>query len=504
MSPTRSSRRTPFHCTLPGILLVVAAYALTHATTRLLASGNLGEDDVLDTLLIQQLLPGYSVERGPLYDWAMWLVQHVAGTGLGGFLLLKYSLLVAMAGALFLVTRRLTGSALWAFLAVESMATVYQIFWRFHEGFTHRVGAMALVALTLLAAFRLVDRQRWRDYALFALLVGLGLLSEHIYAYFLATLFLTAAFQPELRRRLFSPRLLAMLPITAAVIAPYALWLLASPERGSEFLVELIPTRDAPNLAASLRDALTFPVFVLSPYILIVLATFPGIFKAAWRRRGPGPKNSPFDLQRWLGQILALELAGHLLANGVIFAQANYPVHSILPMLVITIPWLTATAHDSAPSPKRVTVFMLILLAFTATAYGVRSGNLFVYEPFCSRCRWGTPYEDLAGRLRDMGIDRGTIVTNDVHTGGNLRRFLPSANIVLVGREARAGTPPQPGERRVLLWLDNDTPPALPADLQATVPAGTVVAPAVVRLPWHPPLKKPGYRHTTWAVAIID
>jgi len=139
-SASAATERPRFPFTLPAVIAIVATYAATHALTRLFASRNLGEDDPLDNLLIQSLAPGYSVEQGPLYDWVLWLLQHLFGTGLQSFLILKYSLLVAMAGCLFQITRRITQSPMWAFIAVESMATVYQIFWRFHEGFTHRVG----------------------------------------------------------------------------------------------------------------------------------------------------------------------------------------------------------------------------------------------------------------------------------------------------------------------------------------------------------------------------
>ncbi len=503
MHSTDSSRGTPFHCTLPGVLIIVATYAFVHATTRLLASGNLGEDDVFDTLVVQHLQAGYSVDRGPLYDWAIWSIQQIAGNGLGGFLALKYALLVAMAGALFLTTRRLTGSPLWAFIAVESMATVYQIFWRFHEGFTHRVGAMALVALTLLAAYRAVDRQRLRDFLALGALVGLGLLSEHIYTYFLLLFCITGLFQPGLRQRLLSPKLLAALLLTVVIALPYGLWLTATPERFGEFLAHLAPTRDAPSLAASLRDAVTFPIFVLSPYVIIVVATFPRLFKAGWARPASAAANG-YDLQRWLGHLLALELLGHLLANGILFRQANYPVHSILPMLVIAIPWLTAAASQTAPTAKRVKVFMAILLAFTITAYGVRSGNLFIYEPFCQRCRWGTPYEELAANIKTLGFTQGAIVTNDDHTGGNLRRFLPDTPILLVEHDKRVGLEPAPGTPLLFIWPNNKDSASIPGEFRPLLPAHIQAEPQTIRLPWHPPFKKPGYRHSSWAIVQVD
>lgn len=492
MKQTPDAARARFPFTLPGVMLAVAGYASVHATTRLLASRNLGEDDPLDNLMIQTLAPGYSLEHGPLYDWLLWLMQHLLGTtGLPSFLAVKYGLLVLMAGCIFSMTRRLTGSPLWAFVAVESMAAVYQIFWRFHEGFTHRVGAMALVVTTLWTVLRLIDRPTLGHYALLAVLFGCGLLSEHIYLYFIGALILAGLPQPVIRKALLSPRTLAFLPISLAIAAPYALWLFDAPGRPAAFAANLLPPVAAPTfrgIVAGLRDALTFPIFVLAPWSVIAVFTFPNVFRAIFR---PARRETP-DLTGFLGRILLIEVAVHIAFNGIVFAKAGYPVHSILPMMMIAIPWLTAKISETAPTPKRTRVYVLILLAFTITAYAVRSGNLFVYEPFCSRCRWGTPYDDLAQRLRGMGFENGTLVSNDVHTAGNLRRFFPQAHIILGNQPADLPA----GETLAEVWLthgEND----LPADLN---PAnGTAER---LDIPWHAPLKPAGHRHTVWVARI--
>lgn len=487
MNSASDASRASFPFTLPGVLLVVAGYAAVHATTRLVASGNLGEDDPVETLAAQALAPGYSLEHGPLYDWLIWLSQHLLDTtGLPSFLAVKYGLLVMMAGCIFSMTRRLTGSPLWAFIAVESMAAVYQIFWRFHEGFTHRVGAMALVLATLWALLRLIDRPTHGRYALLGVPLGCGLLSEHIYVVFIAALLVAAWPQPSIRRVLLSPAMLLALPLAGLITAPYTHWLMAEPGRLAAFAGNLLPATPAPSvhgILAGLKDALTFPIFVLAPWSVVV----PLIFPAVLRRITPSPAVAP-DLTAFIGRLLLSLVALHIVFNGIVFAKAGYPVHSILPMMVIAIPWLTARILQTAPTAKRTQVYMAILLAFTITAYAVRSGNLFVYEPFCSRCRWGTPYAGLAENLRDMGFRGGSIVADDVHTAGNLRRFFPDAHIVL---SARPGETPAEGPV-ARLWLRHGNQP-LPADNVRWI-----------EVPWQAPLKPTGYRQTTWAVRIDD
>ena len=56
------------------------------------------------------------------------------------------------------------------------MALIYQIAWRYHEGFTHGVGAMVAVAATLWAFVRFLTLGRTRDIVVLGFTAGLGLL----------------------------------------------------------------------------------------------------------------------------------------------------------------------------------------------------------------------------------------------------------------------------------------------------------------------------------------
>lgn len=510
MNPSNSPSPAPtaaprFPFTLPGVIVVVAIYTTIHALTRLFSSGNLGEDDPFDNLLAQTLAAGYNAQHGPLYDWAIWLVQQFFGSGLPGFLFLKYALLVGMAGCLFQITQKVTQSALWSFIAVESMATVYQIFWRLHEGFTHRVGAMVLAVATVWAIFRLVDRPSRGNYLLLSGLIGLGLLTEHIYAFALFATLLAAWLQPSMRKTVFSLPMLASLPVALLIVAPYALWIAADPQRAIDLGTNLfpeVPTHSLAGIAAGLRDALTFPLLVLAPYVVILPMVFPAIFRTIFRRSRLRSSNPlAFDPKLYLFHILLIELSGLVLFNGLLYSRSNYAVHSILSMLIIAIPWLTEKARETNPTPRRVRVFMAVLLGFTITAYAVRSGNLFVYEPFCSRCRWAVPFPELADKLREQGFEQGTIIVNDPHVGGNLRRFFPNSRVVMPGLPTPAGD----DKKIAVVWPVSDKNAEMPADLRnATAAAQILVPPEIVELPWKHLWKPLGYRTSSWGMAIME
>lgn len=493
--------------TLPGVLLLVAAYSLVHIVARLFATGNLGEDDPLDNLLIQTFELGYSASQPPLYDWLLWGLQQALGAGVHAFLVLKYSLLVAMAGFLFLITRRLTNSPFWALLAVDAMALTYQIFWRFHEGFTHRVGAMVVAVATVWVLLQLLDRRRGRDYVLFGVFAGLGLLTEPSYALLLLSLLTAALLQPAARTAILAPPMALAGLIALLIVSPYAAWLLADPQRLVAFQAALLPWPGDYRLGVSLTaigTALSTPVLVLSPYIFILPLVFPGVMRVLWRQTPVRPlAHAVLDFRQLLLHVLLIQFA-LLVVGGLLQQRSHYAVHSLLPMFVVAIAWLTAKVQEAAPSPRRIWIFIAFSLVITVVALVGRLANMYVLEPVCKMCRWGTPYAELAQEIRAAGFDRGTILTPDVELGGNLRRFFPEARFVVPG----AGiVPPEigAGGRIAIVWNARQDQQAVLAQLQPYLPreAAVTAAPEAIKLPW-PHLWKPeGYRYSDWQLVVL-
>lgn len=489
---------------LPGVIAIVFGYALVHVTIRLLSSGNLGEDDPLDNLLVQTLAPGYGIGHGPLYNWALWLLQQVMGTGIHAFLFLKYGLLIAIAGFLFLITRRITGSALWAFMAVDAMALVYQIFWRIHEGFTHRVAAIALAVMTFWGLLRIIDRGGYRDHVLFGVFVGLGLLTEFTYAAFLFALLVASALQPATRRRVFVSPMFLTLSIPILIISPYVAWVMGEPQRVATLLSELAPfapTHTFANIRESLVSALGSPILALAPYIFILPAVFPGMLKAIVRSTPIRPLASPTpDIEQFILHVLCIEILMLVIFGSLLFQYANYAPHSLLPMFVIAIVWLTEKVRASRPSPIRIKVFVAIMLAFTALALISRMANLFVLDPVCSKCRWGIPYTELADEMRARGFSHGTIVTEDVALSGNLRRFFPNTRFVL---PSEAINPPETTQshagQTAIVWLSQTGTEEMPESLR---PYLVDAQPEWLQVPWKHLWRPDGYRYTNWKMVI--
>jgi hypothetical protein len=72
-----------------GVVSLGVLYGLVYSTLRLSISHNLPVDDVKSNVYTQTLELGYVPKQPPLYEWLLWLVQHVTGPTLPSFLILN-------------------------------------------------------------------------------------------------------------------------------------------------------------------------------------------------------------------------------------------------------------------------------------------------------------------------------------------------------------------------------------------------------------------------------
>lgn len=498
---------------IPGVIAAVLAYSALHVGARLIASSNLGEDDPLDAILTQTLEPGYSTRQPPLYDWLLWLVEQATGPGALSFQLLKYGLLTATCAFLFAAARRaMQGDAFWAFLSVESLALIYQISWRFHEGFTHAVGAMCAVAAALWALLRLIERRRLGDYALFGLIAGLGLLTVMPFWVFLPALIAAAALQRPGRAALGRPGLLLSMAVAALTASPYLVWLAGTPEG----LGAILPSFEVggpgywSGVASGLRRAVTEPVMYLAPLIFLYPLFFPATLNTVRRTVSlTAPSGAAFDAEQLILHLTLLNIAA-LIPGALFFGITRYPVHALMPLFLVTAIWLTAQARKAARNPGEVRRFVIMALAVAVFAFAARCANMFVMEPVCSICRWGIPYAALAEGMTARGFERGRLIVYDGELGGNLRRFFPEAQILLAG--PRRYVPPEKplgaGAKSALVWDASKSPPAVLRAMQSIVPrlsADDLAAADMLSIPWRGHLwKADGYRVSQWRFLILE
>ena len=491
---------------LAFVFLAVLFYCAVHIGFRLLASDVLGEDDIIDTILVQDLLFGYDAfpRQPPLYDWVLWCVQQVTGPSIVGFLFIKYLALIVTACVLYLVSYRVLKDRWFAILSVESLALIYQISWRYHEGYTHEVGAMVAVMVTAWLFLRLLRYCRFLDFVLLGVAVGFGLLTEPAFGVFFLSLIGAGALQRSIRARVFRPAFVVTLVLAVTIASPYALWLLSKPYRIHALF------RTANNFSSEalkgLVDALRAPIAYLSPLLFILPMVFPRFVFVAWQdlKRKPNTHKDPDLRQLFLHS--SLVAFGFSIIGALGFAIHGQPVHVFMPLYLVSVVWLFSVAQRAADGDHRVRFFGRLALAIAFIALLVRLANMFVLDPVCHKCRWGIPYQALAHEMRDRGFDKGLIISVDRELAGNLRQLFPASKFVM--RRYPEFTPQNvdyTSGKVAFVWGTQLSDKTVNQYLKSFLPPGHSFKEAeLLSIPWHHIYKPKGYRISEWKLLIID
>lgn len=499
------------------VLGLMAGYSALHIGFRLLASWSLGEDDPLENLLVQDLRAFYDPRQPPLYDWVLYAVQTVTGPTIVSFLAIKYAALIGTGAALYAIARRAIGPGITALLAVEALALIYQLSWRFHEGYTHQVGAMVAVAATMWALLRFVDDPRALNVVILGVAGALGVLTQPVYLVFALALGLAAAAEVDVRSVVSVRRLLpALVPVIAAL--SFLGWQVSGIGVGSPYVPSQAPAAfswpDLRQAFGGLVNALRAPLFYLSPLILIVPLFFRGFPARAWKdivavARFPaasatGDPSAPGRDERIVLRTSVIGF-GLSLAGAAALGLKGYSSHVFMPLYLTSLVWIMGAVQRSTPTAPALTRFSRVALAIAVFALVARLANMFVLDPVCKICRWGIPYEGLAAELSGVGAAPGIVIASDRELGGNLRAVLPSATVAVPGSRlaqnlSSGGVPRQV----VAVWPADMADQAVERMFGPHLEAGQTIASAVtVQVPWRHLWRPEGYRHSVWKYLVI-
>ena len=440
--------------------LLILGYLAVHLAVRLLTSPTLGIDDAEQALLVQRFAWGYQLRQPPLYGWLLLAAFHLVGVNLLALSLVRYLCLGVTFFGIYAVARRWIADPRLAALAVLSYAAIYMFGYYAHHDLTHTTALSALIAASLYAFARLVERPSTIRYLLLGACFGLGLLAKWNFVMLAIGLPLACLLDRRLRALVLDRRLLLALVAMALVVMPSTLWVLAQKQSvgatASAVLVDQPGRGFASTLAVGTatlaRAALAYPM----PFLVLFLLTFGG---ALWRgRRATDPGSGapeqgarPRVTPGFLGRLAVLILALHWLliptARAVAFTEHwMHPALMILPVL------LFALAERGRPTPRALHVYLSLLGVVVAAALGARVVHYVRGADHCGRCRDLAPFGALAGQLRAAGFARGTIVTDDLHIGGNLRLAFTGSRVLDPAFPATIWPPPGDHGQCLAVW----------------------------------------------------
>ncbi|MYZ46845.1 glycosyltransferase family 39 protein, partial [Propylenella binzhouense] len=499
------ARRRPLALTAA----VAVLYALPFALARLLASPSLGTDDVNENVLTQSWQWGYTARQPPLYDWLLISLQTVTGPELPSFLVIRYATLILAILAYAALARHVLRDRAWAVVAALSLTLVYQIGWLQHQVFTHTALVVLAVPVCALAALRWLERPDAGRAVALGAAIAFGFYAKHSFAAFIGTFLAAALLQAPIRARLAVRTAPLAVLAAVALYLPYALWLAF----GGQSLLQQVENRlltDETYRERVLRGLLDIPLTVLgflSPLLPLLVVFFPRAFSPKFARAASGEPDFARLFRDQALFALALMVVGLLFFGVGVFKESHMQALFLLAPL-----WLFARVEASAPSARRVRLFVRLVAAAALFTFAVKIGA-FVWKdrPFCTPiCRDIKPYDRLAEALAQRGAATGTLIGGDEYVAGNLRRLFPEARVLGL-RMSYFRPPADPARQQVCLLVydsgpDGSRPPPLDRMASEFGPAAPAEGSAVVAIdePWSRPFGPAGWRTSHWGIVALD
>ena len=478
---------------LRGVILIYVAYGVIHSAISLLGDPAIAHDDVKLNVVAQSWRWGYLLENPPLYEWLLRSVQSIFGPGLLSFLIVKYALMIITGAFVYLAAEQMMNDREWATVSALSLVTSFQIGWGFHEAFTHTLALIACSAAFFYALAVLLRAGDWRAYALLGVASGLGLIAKYSFVGVLICGVVALAVRRESRRRLASGKIFLTMAIIGVIIAPHVHWLVTAnasvAAAATERLQGAAPhwLRAAQGGPASLWAMGSF----FLPFALIIGA----VFGVRWRFSNPDDEVAFAYRDMFFAG--AAGIMGATILLGIPSLQERYAIAFMAPALL----WIVAKLKMSAPSPRRLSIFLASIVAVAAVFAVVRIVQVALPgAPFCSSCRQWVPHDALARAIEEEGFVDGTLVAFTDHTAGNLRRNFPSARVV--SAHLPFYTPPNRNADQTcfFIWSTDLGPPPPQSLLQKIDPKATVRVDAE----WAHFARPRGWRRTTWMVADLE
>lgn len=396
--------------------LAATAYFLFNALTLGLVSSTVDLDQAQQLVLSQDLSLGYGAQP-PLYTWLVHLLFSVTGPERSALLAFKAMLLSALVLGFLKAGRELGFDSRQQILLVLGLALIPSLVWEAQRDLTHSVLATVMSAWTLWVLFRLQRTGSWRDYLVFGLLAGFGLLSKYNYGIFLAALLLTAFSMPGFRQRLLSPRILLSLVLVVLVTLPHFLWVMGHADQAfaSQHKFEIRDRAFFASIWAVVLASLAF----LGPLLLA--------YGLSWRRgagaQAPGASGSGGAFLVRLLLVLLVLLPILVIASGATHVKDRW-----LQPLLFFVPMLLVMRGMAKPR-----IFMGAGIAMMLVAALLLPGRTLWASWAGDAKRPNLPYVPMAESLRaTAGAPPDVVISPQELLAGNMRLVFPDARIEVV------------------------------------------------------------------------
>lgn len=450
----------------------MAAFWLTWCAAFVLmlwavSPGRTLQDALAAELLQGHLAGGYQLRNPPLYEWLLWALQQLAGSGPLSYLMLRYALIAATGLLFYAALLRTVPSQRLAAAFSLSLVLFYWFGWEIHHSVSHSLALLAASLALFVAALAYAERPTAMRAFLLGLIIGIGLMAKWSCLLVVVGLGVALAVTDETRRIYRDPRTLLVLVSAALPMLPFLLWL----DSVNPGLVgsRAVPSGSDLSAERSLQGALVF----LTGIPLVFLPWIAFVLFFAWRfpRMPPSTQDLSQGVAIRLASLTAMTILALIAAlllvamatGAALFGITRFAIHYLFPFCLFAALALAGLAARRVNEERFAPRLAITSLAFALIIFLLKLGSFYVIPP-ASEATILLPYDRLAEELTRRGLGKAQFVTLSPRDAGNLAVALPEARALSLSARIEPPPPdPIPDRPCVLLWGgEYSVPPAPP------------------------------------------
>ena len=421
----------------------------------ILSPGRTLQDAEEAELMQRHLAGGYQLRDPPLYEWMLWTVQQIVGSGPLSYLILRYALIAAIGVLFFFAVSRTVANLRLAAAFSFSLVLFFWFGWEAHHSLAHSLVLLATTLALWIVGLAYAERSTAFRALGLGLIIGAGVLSKWTFALVVACFALALARLPTTRRLYRDPRSL-LIPVSATLpVLPFIAWLFSF--KTDLLLARSLPTMRGVPLAQTLEGAIVFltgiPLIFL-PWILIVLA-----LGLRFRETKPS-KLSHGDAIKLavttsvlLITMMALIFSVLTLSGIALFGVARpFAIRYLFPFCLIAALAIAGIAANRVNTDPFARSLCAISIGISFVIFAVKLAS-FLIVPSSSPATNLLPFARLANFLEQRGLGRAQFITLSRLEAGNLNIYLPNARALALTARIEP-PPPDPIADRpcALLW----------------------------------------------------
>lgn len=480
----------PFWARPAGVLAIIGIWMVIHALIAVFFEIAVNADDAVESYMVQSLELSYVPRNPPFFDWLLFGLQRIVGTGPLSFAILRYALLFACAVLVYRVAQKVIADPRLQALAAYSLSAIWVIGYHSHRILTHSNVMIVAIAGAFLTLTVLTQRRSLGLYAGLGAWIAIGILGKFGFVAFLGVLVVACLLEPAYRRVILDPRLAVAALVAALPLGIYA-WALHTLDQD----VAAATAQTIGATGARWDDVVATVVGALAGYVLPLALLMAVVFLPYNRGEGAVPDDGGRGpARRVLRTVIVLGILVTLVATVAVGATTLRDRYFHVFLLLLPV-YLFAELERLGGWRPRAVLYLSLLAVISVGVMAARMAVPLWPDPrLCGRCMAAEPLYKIQAAVAGKLGATPTLVADDRISAGRLRAAIPGARVVIV-REAQYRPPSRPstGCARVT-GIVNGLPQLL------LPPAGNDTIEMSVK--WWSPMMNP-HRWSDWQMTIL-